>query len=378
MNKKIICILFLTILLFAPLINGVSATSVFLTSDNIFGQKGEEVKMLNEIKKYIEEESNEQITVTVDPNAPGPSEGTRAMESSEDVKVNLAYACAGNLYELTKYSSKVENKVIFVNVGSLNVNETDLLRRAWDDNWSYEQFASISNLSQFLSDGGVSVIQPAIDNKDKTDSNGDLYQSDSTVNKYIANQIISSIESSSDSKTLNTALVNEHELNVSVVGSISKTVLNNPQRDVNETIGDYSSSQTLYLLSTYLYGTPLKDPKEFKLPDNPLNESYNTDSNYKLSDYEKMAKIVVNYMDEHGQAPNYIEYEGAKISYNDLLYNFALLSQNTTDQSHMNLPTSQDFAKSNDSIINQLIPLIVALIVIVPLTFVIIKRRQKR
>lgn len=376
MNKKFICILFLTILLFIPLINGVSATSVFLTSDNIFGEKGEEVKMLTEIKKYIEEESNGQITVSVDPDAPGPSEGTRAMESSEDVKVNFAYVCAGNLYELAKYSSKVDNKVIFVNVGGLDINENDLLRRAWDDNWSYEQFASISNISQFLTEAGISVIQPAIDNPDKTDNDGDIYQSDSVVNKYIGDQIISSIESSDNSKTLDTNLINEHEIDISVIGSISKTILINPQREVNETIGDYTSSQALYLLSSYLYGNPLKEPRDYKLADKPTNESYNTENTYKLSDYGKMAKIVVDYMDEHGQAPNSIDYNGAEISYNDLLYNFALLSQNTTDQSHMNLPTSQDFVKSNDSIIAQIIPLIIALVIIIPLATIIIKRRK--
>ena len=51
--KKLSVFLILIILILAPSISAVSATTVFLTSDSIFGQQGEEVKMMNEIKNYI-------------------------------------------------------------------------------------------------------------------------------------------------------------------------------------------------------------------------------------------------------------------------------------------------------------------------------------
>ena len=64
--KKLSVFLILTILILALSISAVSATTVFLTSDSIFGQQGEEVKMMNEIKNYIESDSNGDITVIVD------------------------------------------------------------------------------------------------------------------------------------------------------------------------------------------------------------------------------------------------------------------------------------------------------------------------
>ena len=159
--KKLSVFLILTILILAPSISAVSATTVFLTSDSIFGQQGEEVKMMNEIKNYIESDSNGDITVIVDSQSPAPGEGTRAMESDTDVSVNIAFADAANYYELARYSSQVSKQVIVVNVGSLDLNNLSNLRRAWDDNWSSESFLSIKNPGQFLSEAGISTIHPS-------------------------------------------------------------------------------------------------------------------------------------------------------------------------------------------------------------------------
>ena len=60
--QKILTILILLTIMLSPTLSAVNATSVFLTSDNLFGQKGEEAKMLNEIKTYIEAEDS-SITV---------------------------------------------------------------------------------------------------------------------------------------------------------------------------------------------------------------------------------------------------------------------------------------------------------------------------
>jgi len=70
MNKKIMYLLSLLIITFL-LIQSATATSIFLTSDNIGGENNDQ-HMLESIKQYIEEYSNGQMTVIIDPQAPSP------------------------------------------------------------------------------------------------------------------------------------------------------------------------------------------------------------------------------------------------------------------------------------------------------------------
>ena len=378
MKKRMIAVLCISILLMTPIINGVSAANVFLTSDNLFAQQGEEVKMLNEIKKYIEEDSNGQITATVDPEAPGPAEGDRLMSSSSDVGVNIAFPCAGNLYELAKYSSKVDKQVIFVNVGNIDLNNQDLLRRAWDDNWSYEEFASVKNPGNLLKTAGISIIQPTQEYPHNTDSDGDMYYSDSEKNKYIADQIISAVNSySSSDKTLDSSLINEHQLNVSTVGKLSSAIAGTVGNPTEENYGEYTNAQAMYLLASYIAGEGLKTPQEYKAPDNPQNYSINTEGTYSYTDYMGMAEEVVKYMNDNGQAPDFIEYDGAQIGYYDLLYNFASLTIDDTDKSHMDLPKTMDFkTENNNTLLIISIPILIAIAIV--LLIVGIKRRNRR
>lgn len=376
--KKLSVFLILIILILAPSISAVSATTVFLTSDSIFGQQGEEVKMMNEIKNYIESDSNGDITVIVDSQSPAPGEGTRAMESDTDVSVNIAFADAANYYELARYSSQVSKQVIVVNVGSLDLNNLSNLRRAWDDNWSSESFLSIKNPGQFLSEAGISTIQPAQAYPDKTDSSGDIYYSDSQVNKYIADQIIKDANSyDSSGKTLNNDYVVRGQLNVSTIGDISQDILFAQQTgQLKDSYSSYTTPQALYLLSSYLAGSSLESPKEYKAPDNPQNYSTGTNSSYSIYDYEAMAEEVVNYMDEHNQAPDYIEYNGAKIGYADLLYNFATITSDDKDSSTMNLPATSEFKSFNNmDLLFYGIPILVAIGLI--LLFIGLRHRRR-
>ncbi len=347
--KKIATILIILIILLAPTLSAVSATTVFLTSDNLFGEKGEEVKMLNEIKDYIEEEDS-SISVTVDPEAPGPGEGTRAMESDCDVSVSFAFSDAANFYELGKYSTKVDKQTIFVNVGSLDLYNLDLLRRAWDDNWSDKTFLSLKNPGDFLSEAGVNVIQPVQALPENTDDDGDMYYSDSEKNQYIASQIVEAIHNyDSSNKNLNEGDVVRTSLDVSIVGDVSHNIILNRQLgQENASYAGYSGAQALYLLSSYLTGKGLSEPKDFANASNPQDYSAGAASTYSVYDYESMAEIVKDYMDKNGRAPDYIQYEGASIGYNDLLYNFALITEDDKDSSTMDLPNTSEFNSEAD------------------------------
>lgn len=376
---KIGIILVITLIILAPTISAVSATTVFLTSDSVFSQKGEEVKMLTEIKHYIEEDSNGEINATVDPNSPAPGEGTRAMNSDTDVSVFFAFADAANFYEMAKYSTKVNKQVMYVNLGSLNLDNTSNLRRAWDDNWSDESFESIKNPGEFLRYAGINLIQPVQKYPDDTDENKDMYHSNSTVNKYIADQIIYNIENDNSSDDqLRTDLVINNNLKVSTIGNISKSIESSKNfGKIEERYGSYTTPQALYLLSAYLSGDGLNTPKNYEAPDNPQNYSIGTKNSYTIYDYEYMAQKVVDYMDKNGKAPNYIEYDGAKIGYNDLLYNFAILTDDDQNAGTMNLPKSSEFKSFNDmDIVYTAIPIFVVIAII--LLFIGFRRKNKR
>ena len=78
-----------------------------------------------------------------------------------------------------------------------------------------------------------------------------------------------------------------------------------------------------------------------------------------------MGGIVKGFMDEHGRAPNYIEYDSAKISYYDLVYNFAKITENHTDNTHMNFEREYHFDKINEPILVAIFPYVLAIVVLI-------------
>ena len=88
-----------------------------------------------------------------------------------------------------------------------------------------------------------------------------------------------------------------------------------------------------------------------------------------------MGDIVSEYMDINGKAPDYISYNGAYISYYDLQYNFAKLTENHTDPSSMDFEREYSFEKVNDSLLVNLLP--VLLIVIAILFIILIIKRVR-
>jgi hypothetical protein len=77
-----------------------------------------------------------------------------------------------------------------------------------------------------------------------------------------------------------------------------------------------------------------------------------------------MAGMVKNYMDQNGRAPDSIEYEGAHVSYYDLVYNFAKITQNHTDAKHMGFDKEYHFDRVNDSFLLHIFPFVLVLFVL--------------
>lgn len=362
MKNKGMIILLIMLLLSSSVGQVYATTTVFLTSDNIIGEN-DDVKMLNSIKNYIEELSNGEIKVIVDSESPSPGEGTRATESGADVSVNIAAADAGNFLILAKYAVNTGKKIMFVNTGDFNLDTENSLRRAWDDHYSSTILAGINNPGKFLKEAGINYIQP-LQVYPNAGPKGYLTQYNEDVNKYIAEQIVENIGKNT-SRYYDNDLVVTHSLSPSKMAKASQELYENNDKQMNGTYNSYSAPQVLYLTSSYLNGNGLESPKEYGGPTDPAQYSSFAKNSYSIYDYMKMGGIVKKFMDENGRAPNYIEYEGAKISYYDLVYNFAKITENHTDSSHMTFAKQYHFDKLNEPILLTLLPYIAAIVILI-------------
>ena len=144
----------------------------------------------------------------------------------------------------------------------------------------------------------------------------------------------------------------------------SKALVNSNDTEFKGKYGAYTGPQLLYQTSSYLNGDGIDIPKTYDEPENPMGISFMVKDTYSVYDYFQMGGIVKQYMDENGRAPDSIEYEGAHISYYDLLYNFAKITQNHTDAKHMNFESEYHFDKVNDSILLQAFPFILILFIL--------------
>ena len=375
--KKQIAILIMAILIVAPLIQDVSAAkTVFITSDNIIDHD-QDVKLLNSLKSYIEELSGGDLQVIVDNQAPSPGEGWRAIDVTSDVSICLAAADAGNYLQLATSTVNTDKQIILINIGSYDLeNNSNFLRRAWDDNYSNASFAGMHDPGTFLKNAGIYYIQPTKEFPDNT-KDGILSNYDEEMNKKIAQEIVDLINThENDTKVLSDGLVTHNIVKPSVMANSSKELIKSNDKEMTGTYGNYTAAQLLYQTSSYLNGNGLDVPKAYDAPENPMGISFLAKDTYSIYDYFKMGGIVREYMDENGKAPDSIEYEGAHISYYDLLYNFAKITQNHTDSKHMGFESEYHFDKVNDSILLHIFPFILILFVLF-IAYLFLKRTRR-
>ncbi|WP_458455042.1 adhesin [Methanobrevibacter sp.] len=375
--KKQIAILIMALLIIAPVIQDVTAAkTVFITSDNVMDHD-DNVKMLNSIKTYIEEISGGDLQVIVDNQAPAPGEGWRAIEVTSDVSICLAASDAGNYLQLAKASINSDKQYIFVNTGNYDLdNHTNFLRRAWDDNYSNESLAGMHDPGTFLKNSGIYYIQPTKEFPDNA-HDGYLDRYDENMNKQIAQEIVDIVNThGNDEKILSDGLITNNLIKPSIMAKASKELIKSNDNEMKGSYGNYTGPQLLYQTSSYLNGNGLDIPKYFDEPENPLGISFLTKDTYSVYDYFRMGGIVREYMDANGRAPDSIEYEGAHISYYDLLYNFAKITQSHTDAKHMGFQSEYHFEKVNDSILLHVFPFI-AILFILFLAYLLYKRIRR-
>ena len=375
--KRQIAILIMAILILAPVIQDVSAAkTVFITSDNIIDHDSD-VKLLNSLKSYIEELSGGELQVIVDNQSPAPGEGWRSIEVTSDVSVDLAASDAGNYLQLASSTVNSNKQIVFVNIGNYDLdNHTNFLRRAWDDNYSNESLAGMRDPGTFLKNAGIFYVQPAKEFPNNV-NDGVLSNYDENMNKQIAQEIVDIINThGNDEKTLSDGLVTHNIIKPSVMAKASQELIKSNDKEMKGTYGNYSAPQLLYQTSSYLNGNGLDIPKSYDEPENPMGISFMAKDTYSVYDYFKMGGIVREYMDQNGRAPDSIEYDGAQISYYDLLYNFAKITQSHTDVKHMGFESEYHFDRVNDSILLHIFPFILILFVLF-LAYLFLKRIRR-
>ena len=363
--KKQIAILIMALLIIAPVIQDVSASkTVFLTSDNIINQEND-IQVLNSIKSYIEEISGGELQVIVDNEAPAAGEGWRGISVTSDVSVCLSAADAGNYLQLASSTVDTPKQIVVVNTGDYDLdNHSNYLRRAWDDDYSNESLAGMHDPGTFLKTAGIYYIQPAKEFPDNARS-GSIDRFDENMNKEIAQQIVNIVDThGNDTKVLSSDMIVTNKLSPHGMANASKMLVESGDSEMKGPYGAYSTPQLLYQTSCYLNGNGIDVPKEYDGPENPQGISFLTRDTYSVYDYFKMGGIVKNYMDANGRAPDSIVYEGAHISYYDLVYNFAKITQNHTDAQHMNFEKEYHFDKVNDSILLHVFPFILVLFIL--------------
>ena len=375
--KRQIAILLMIVLIVAPVIQDVTAAkTVFITSDNIIDHDND-IKMLNSLMQYIEEISGGELQVIVDYQAPAPGEGWRAIEVTSDVSICLAASDAGNYLQLATATTNSDKQIVFVNTGSYDLdNHTNFLRRAWDDNYSNESLAGMHDPGTFLKNAGIYYVQPTKEFPDNA-KDGYLAKYDESMNKQLAQEIVDIIKThENDTTILSDGLITHNIIKPSIMANASKELIKSGDKEMDGTYGNYSAPQLLYQTSSYLNGNGLDIPKAYDAPENPMGISFMAKDTYSIYDYFKMGGIVRDYMDQNGRAPDSIEYEGAHISYYDLLYNFAKITQNHTDAKHMGFESEYHFDKVNDSILLHVFPF-VAILFVLFLAYLLYKRLRR-
>ncbi|PKL69128.1 MAG: hypothetical protein CVV28_01045 [Methanobacteriales archaeon HGW-Methanobacteriales-1] len=324
--------------------NTVSATDVFLTSDCISGNSSQDVSNLHSIEGYIENGTlKNKVNVTVDPKAPHPGEGERAVYSakSKGVAVYMAASCPGTMKVVAKLASSSSKGVIFVNTGKLNLKTTSIIRRAWDDNFSNMYFAGIKTPYIFLRHAGVWVIQPNVDCAGK---------SQAYKNRYIANAISNIITNypsltSSSGRYYDTKLIATHKISPATMAKVAYGIYtSNKNKRVFKTSYNGYRLTSFLLMSTYYMNGPIKKLIYIKGPKNSHVKSTFSGSISK-TDCRSLAATLNSYMRKYKRAPSYIRFKGKIIGYKDALLMFAILTKGHTSSSKMALASSYKFRK---------------------------------
>ncbi len=295
---------------------------IYIGSDNLISENADK-EMLNKIKEAISGSADVQI----DEKSPSPGEAPRIVQNApKGIAAYIAAADPGSMSDLIigikkgylkKESSKLDG-IVYINYGRLNLENTSFLSRAWDDNYSNEYFAGLSNPYVFLEDAGVEIIQPNVGTKTQ----------DEEINK-IASGLIDAAYSSNKSQlnsNFSSQLIAKHDFNPKELAYGSKKVINGTDPKIG-------ISNWLYYTSQYVGGSPIRNTSE-RFNDVDIGESTYFGV-LTRDEYREAGKKTNEYMKSNKTVPDSINVNGKKLNTADIEYLFAIITLEHTNKKNM-------------------------------------------
>lgn len=309
---------------------------IYITCDN-FISKSTDKEMLNNIKNAVSGSAN----VIIDENSPKPGEAPRTVQNAPGgIAAYIAAADPGSMVDLVngvkkgylKADAQKLNGIVFINYGRTNLESTDYLPRAHDDNYSSQFFAGLFSPSSFLESSGIGLIQPNIGTSSKQEE----------INKIAAGLIDAAYLSNKNqlNSNYNFELIGVHEINPENVAYASQSILKNKTPEIGY-------SKWMYLASQYVSGYPLKNSTENFSKSNKCGK--NTYFGVlTIGEYRSVGKAVSKYMETNKTVPESIEVDGRVFRKADLEYLFQRLTYDHTDKRNMTFPKYIFLNRSNE------------------------------
>ncbi|QEF94972.1 pseudomurein-binding protein [Methanothermobacter sp. KEPCO-1] len=318
--------------------------TIYMSSDRLNGVNG------RTLMESIKAEIAGSARVIIDERSPAPGEADRAIKNAPpgSLAVYIAAACPGTMYStisgiksgyLRSYASSLDG-VAYVNYGSLNLEKTSYLSRAWDDNFSNVYFAGISKPSEYLKTSGILLLEPKV-----------LPQSQQI--HFTAMNLIDHAYSADGEhlRTVNSSVyIARHEIDPTTLSADARRIVSG-----NTTV--MAREEWAYLASQYIAGLPIR--KNTTAISDASSSSNTYTGTLTRAEYRDAARRVYEFAKANRRLPAYVSVGDKKLGRDEYTLMFAQIIQNHTDKSKMVFPSS---VKVGESLIDTVVQFIKDLI----------------
>ncbi|ADL58836.1 pseudomurein-binding protein [Methanothermobacter marburgensis] len=318
--------------------------TIYLSSDRLNGVNG------RTLMESIKAEIAGSARVIIDERSPAPGEADRAIKNAPpgSLAVYIAAACPGTMYStisgiksgyLRSYASSLDG-VAYVNYGSLNLEKTSYLSRAWDDNFSNVYFAGINKPSEYLRSAGILLLEPKV-----------LPQSQQV--HFTAMNLIDYAYSADGEhlRAVNSSVyIARHEIDPTTLSADARRI-------VSGNTTEMAREEWVYLASQYIAGLPIR--KNTTAISGASSSSNTYTGTLTRAEYRDAARRVYEFAKTNRRLPAYVSVGDKKLGRDEYTLMFAQIIQNHTDKSKMVFPSS---VKVGESLIDTVVQFIKDLI----------------
>ena len=296
--------------------------------------------------------------MVIDPQSPNPFEASRIPKYAAEHKQNnsitgkcvalyIAYYCSGTTYDLVegtqgylkKYTDLLDG-LCFAYYGDIQVNESDFIRRAWDDNFSDERFAGLYYPYKYMTEGGLGFIQAKKNGANRTQMIKTIAEG---VLEYA--QTANKIHVTSNHSELKKYIA-WHDFSPVELAIDANNLLNGKATNLD-------LSKWIYHTSQYIGAQPIRNTiKNITLPITYIESSFNDSFSLTRLDYRAVINQIREYIEENDAAPAHITYNDKLININDYCYMLANIISKHTNKTNVTFMNSFKVVKSPITIIN--------------------------